>query len=164
MTRRPPRSTSTYTLFPYPTLFRYKSTRKPRARASTPRGCARSSAGARWSRATARSRKPSSTSTSRPSAWSAERQQATWLPPPPASACPVDAGAAVVRYSWHVGGAIVSKEEVRGGPGSSHLLLRRHHDMGGLPAGAVDIGEHDYAHWETRADAILLLLDRKSVV
>src|SRR3546814_14800557 len=52
----------------------------------------------------------------------------------------------------------MSKEEVRGGPGSSHLLLRRHHDMGGLPAGAVEPGEHDYAPWEKRVDAILRLL------
>lgn len=49
-------------------------------------------------------------------------------------------------------------KEVRGGPGSSHLLLRRHHDMGGLPAGAVEPSEHDYAPWEKRVDAILRLL------
>jgi len=42
------------------------------------------------------------------------------------------------------------------------LVLRRHHDMGGLPAGAVDPhapgAEHDYAPWEKRVDAILRLL------
>ena len=36
--------------------------------------------------------------------------------------------------------------------------LRRHHDMGGLDAGPVDRGEHDYAPWEKRVDAILRLL------
>jgi len=42
------------------------------------------------------------------------------------------------------------------------LVLRRHHDMGGLPAGPVDPyapgAEHDYAPWEKRVDAILRLL------
>jgi len=37
-------------------------------------------------------------------------------------------------------------------------LLQRHHDMGGLPAGPIDRGEHDYAPWEKRVDAILRLL------
>ncbi len=32
------------------------------------------------------------------------------------------------------------------------------HDMGGLPAGPVDRGEHDYALWEKRVDALLVLL------
>jgi len=36
--------------------------------------------------------------------------------------------------------------------------LRRHHDMGGLPAGAVDRHEHDHAPWEKRVDAIMRLL------
>ena len=36
--------------------------------------------------------------------------------------------------------------------------LRRHHDMGGMDAGPVDRGEHDYAPWEKRVDAILRLL------
>lgn len=49
-------------------------------------------------------------------------------------------------------------KETEGGPGSSHLLLRRHHDMGGLPAGPVERAEHDYAPWEKRVDAILRLL------
>ena len=39
---------------------------------------------------------------------------------------------------------------------------RGHHDMGGLPAGPVDRGEHDHALWEKRVDALLVLLsDRK---
>ncbi len=36
--------------------------------------------------------------------------------------------------------------------------MRRHHDMGGEPAGPVERGEHDYALWEKRVDAILRLL------
>jgi len=36
--------------------------------------------------------------------------------------------------------------------------VRSHHDMGGLPAGAVEISEHDYAHWEKRVDALMVLL------
>lgn len=37
-------------------------------------------------------------------------------------------------------------------------VLRRHHDMGGLPAGPVERAEHDTAPWEKRVDAILRLL------
>ena len=36
--------------------------------------------------------------------------------------------------------------------------MRRHHDMGGMEAGPVDLAEHDYAPWEKRVDAILRLL------
>ena len=36
--------------------------------------------------------------------------------------------------------------------------MRSHHDMGGLPAGPVDRGEHDYAFWEKRVDALMVLL------
>ena len=40
--------------------------------------------------------------------------------------------------------------------------MRRHHDMGGLPAGPVEPAGHDYAPWEKRVDAILrLLIDPK---
>jgi hypothetical protein len=35
------------------------------------------------------------------------------------------------------------------------------HDMGGLPAGAVEPTEHDYALWEKRVDALLVLLTKK---
>ena len=38
---------------------------------------------------------------------------------------------------------------------------RGHHDMGGLPAGAVDPAEHDYALWEKRVDALMVLLSHK---
>ncbi len=41
---------------------------------------------------------------------------------------------------------------------SGKTVLRRHHDMGGLPAGPVERHEHDYAPWEKRVDAILRLL------
>ena len=36
--------------------------------------------------------------------------------------------------------------------------MRGHHDMGGLPAGPVKPTEHDYAPWEKRVDALLVLL------
>jgi len=38
---------------------------------------------------------------------------------------------------------------------------RSHHDMGGQPAGPVARTEHDYALWEKRVDALLVLLSRK---
>jgi hypothetical protein len=39
--------------------------------------------------------------------------------------------------------------------------MRSHHDMGGLPAGAVERTEHDYAPWEKRVDALMVLLSHK---
>lgn len=36
--------------------------------------------------------------------------------------------------------------------------MRSHHDMGGLPAGRVEPAEHDYALWEKRVDALMVLL------
>jgi hypothetical protein len=36
--------------------------------------------------------------------------------------------------------------------------MRSHHDMGGLPAGPVTPTEHDYALWEKRVDALMVLL------
>ncbi|HVB49952.1 MAG TPA: hypothetical protein VNF69_16365 [Burkholderiales bacterium] len=38
------------------------------------------------------------------------------------------------------------------------LVERGHHDMGGLPAGKVEPAEHDYAEWERRVDALMVLL------
>jgi hypothetical protein len=38
---------------------------------------------------------------------------------------------------------------------------RGHHDMGGLPAGTVEPAEHDYALWERRVDALMVLLGHK---
>ena len=35
---------------------------------------------------------------------------------------------------------------------------RRHHDMGGQPAGPIQRTEHDYAEWERRVDAMAILL------
>ena len=35
------------------------------------------------------------------------------------------------------------------------------HDMGGVPPGPVDPSEHDYALWEKRVDALLVLLSRR---
>ena len=43
-------------------------------------------------------------------------------------------------------------------------MMRRHHDMGGEPAGAVVPEEHDYAAWEKRVDAILRLLTQRRVI
>ena len=41
----------------------------------------------------------------------------------------------------------------------SHTVLgKMHHDMGGEPAGKVQITEHDYAEWERRIDAMVQLL------
>src|SRR5665213_4624379 len=40
--------------------------------------------------------------------------------------------------------------------------MRRHHDMGGLPAGPVQRSEHDFAPWEKRVDALMMLLSHKS--
>ena len=40
----------------------------------------------------------------------------------------------------------------------THDELRNHHDMGGRPAGAVEWTEHDYALWEKRVDALMMLL------
>ena len=36
--------------------------------------------------------------------------------------------------------------------------VRSHHDMGGLAAEPVKVSEHDYAPWEKRVDALLVLL------
>jgi hypothetical protein len=41
---------------------------------------------------------------------------------------------------------------------------RSHHDMGGLPAGPVEGNEHDYALWEKRVDAMLILLSQKGLM
>ena len=36
--------------------------------------------------------------------------------------------------------------------------MRRHHDMGGEAAGKVEPEEHDYALWERRVDALMMIL------
>jgi Nitrile hydratase beta subunit len=38
------------------------------------------------------------------------------------------------------------------------------HDMGGLPAAAIQPTEHDYALWEKRVDAMLTLLSDKGLM
>ena len=38
------------------------------------------------------------------------------------------------------------------------FTARGNHDMGGLTAGEIDKNEHDYALWEKRVDAIMMLL------
>jgi Nitrile hydratase beta subunit len=40
-------------------------------------------------------------------------------------------------------------------------MMRGHHDMGGLPAGPVEVSEHDFALWEKRVDALMVLLSQK---
>ena len=42
--------------------------------------------------------------------------------------------------------------------------MRSYHDMGGLPAGRVDRGEHDYADWERRVDAMGVVLGSKKLL
>ena len=42
--------------------------------------------------------------------------------------------------------------------------MRGYHDLGGLADGAIDRSEHDYAPWEKRVHAILLLLTEKGVM
>jgi len=44
---------------------------------------------------------------------------------------------------------------------SGPTAARSHHDMGGQPAERVERTEHDYAPWEKRVDALLMLLSRK---
>lgn len=39
-------------------------------------------------------------------------------------------------------------------------MMRGHHDMGGQPAGPVEVTEHDYAIWEKRVDALMVLLSQ----
>jgi len=36
--------------------------------------------------------------------------------------------------------------------------MRSHHDMGGLAADRIEATEHDYALWEKRVDALMVLL------
>lgn len=38
------------------------------------------------------------------------------------------------------------------------------HDVGGLPSGPVDRGEHDTAHWEWQIDAMIRLALRKGLL
>lgn len=38
------------------------------------------------------------------------------------------------------------------------FTARGHHDMGGLLDGEIDLDEHDYALWEKRVDAMMMLL------
>lgn len=42
--------------------------------------------------------------------------------------------------------------------------MRGYHDLGGLPLGPVEFDEHDYALWEKRVDAMLVLLSKKGII
>ncbi len=51
---------------------------------------------------------------------------------------------------------------VRGAPVRAEAKSpRAYHDMGGLKAGKVKLGDHDYALWEKRVDAMMVLLSDK---
>jgi hypothetical protein len=42
--------------------------------------------------------------------------------------------------------------------------MRGHHDIGGLALGPIDKAQHDYALWEKRVDALLVLLAGKGII
>jgi hypothetical protein len=42
--------------------------------------------------------------------------------------------------------------------------MRGYHDIGGLPLGPIDKDQHDYALWEKRVDAMLVLLSNKGLI
>jgi hypothetical protein len=42
--------------------------------------------------------------------------------------------------------------------------MRAHHDLGGLPAGPIELSEHVHAPWEKRTHAMLWLLTRQGVM
>ncbi|MGE0117934.1 MAG: nitrile hydratase [Dongiaceae bacterium] len=42
--------------------------------------------------------------------------------------------------------------------------MRGYHDIGGRPAGPIDTAQHDYALWEKRVDAMLVLLAGKGLI
>jgi hypothetical protein len=44
------------------------------------------------------------------------------------------------------------------------MIERRHHDLGGRPAGKVQRTEHDYSEWERRVDALEILLSARKIV
>lgn len=53
------------------------------------------------------------------------------------------------KDQWHHGGM------------DRNFTARGNHDMGGLTAGEIDRDEHDYALWEKRVDAMMMLLTNK---
>ncbi len=42
-----------------------------------------------------------------------------------------------------------------------NFTARGNHDMGGLPGGEINRDEHDFALWEKRVDAMMMLLTNK---
>jgi len=42
--------------------------------------------------------------------------------------------------------------------------MRGYHDIGGLPLGPIGKDQHDYALWEKRVDAMLVLLSGKGLI
>ncbi len=66
----------------------------------------------------------------------------------------------VVRARYNVGrkhDATDSMDNVM----ERNFTARGHHDMGGLDAGPIDREEHDYALWEKRVDAMMMLLTNR---
>ena len=45
----------------------------------------------------------------------------------------------------------------------TNIDMRRWHDMGGQPAGEIDLSEHDFALWEKRIDALMVLTSAKGL-
>ena len=43
----------------------------------------------------------------------------------------------------------------------THEAIRRWHDMGGQAAGKIDFNQHNFALWEKRVDALLVLTSGK---
>jgi hypothetical protein len=52
--------------------------------------------------------------------------------------------------------AAIANSEVR--------TMRGYHDIGGLPLGKIERVQHDYALWEKRVDAMLVLLSKKGLI
>ncbi len=44
------------------------------------------------------------------------------------------------------------------------MRMRGYHDIGGLASDVVERREHDYALWEKRVDALLMLLSKADIV
>ena len=42
--------------------------------------------------------------------------------------------------------------------------MQAYHDLGGTPAGAVPLAEHELQLWEKRVEALLVLLKRKEIL
>jgi hypothetical protein len=68
----------------------------------------------------------------------------------------------ILRHDGGRGNMGASDHDAR--PMQNEQPPRAHHDMGGLPAGPVLPAEHDYALWEKRVDALMMLLSRRGLL